>query len=76
MTVPDQWVDILGNRKVPLAVIKKSSYGDLLREAIDAELIRLERASLLAKVDRVFQVCRPTKQEYLTNLVFTSIAID
>ena len=29
--------------------------------------MRLERGSLLEKVDRVFQVCRPTKQEYLTN---------
>ena len=67
MTAPDQWVDVIGNRKVTLTAIKKTSYGDLLREAIDAELVRLERASLLSKVDRVFQVCRPTKQEYLTN---------
>jgi hypothetical protein len=67
MTVPDQRVDMIGNRKVSLAAVGKTSYGDLLRGAIDAELMRLERESLLSKVDRVFQICRPTKQEYLTN---------
>jgi len=68
MTAPDQWADIIGNRKVPLAAVGKTPYVDLLRGAIDSELMRLERESLLSKVARVFQICRPTsKQEYLTN---------
>ena len=67
MTVPEQWVDMIGNRKIPLAEVGKTSYPELLRGAIKDELARLERESLLSKVDRVFQVCRPTKQEYLTN---------
>lgn len=67
IAAPDDWSDIVRNRKVALAEVATKSYADLLRDHIEAELDRLERESLLNKVDRIFQICRPTKTEYLTN---------
>ena len=61
------WVELLRDKKVSLGEVEKSSFSGLLAEAIEAELARLERQSLLAKVDRILQLCRPDKEVYLTN---------
>lgn len=67
IAAPDSWRENLGARKVSLNEVALKSASDLLREAIESELTRLERESLLGKVDRTFQLCKPEKQEYLTN---------
>lgn len=64
---PSEWSELLHDRKVALGEVAAKPFPTLLAEAIDAELVRLERKSLLAKVDRIFQLCRPEKQVYLTN---------
>jgi hypothetical protein len=64
---PTDWAGQLGGRKVALSDAASRTYSELLREAVEVELGRLERESILAKVDRLFQLCRPTKQEFLTN---------
>ncbi|MBU1363305.1 MAG: hypothetical protein KKE51_05715 [Gammaproteobacteria bacterium] len=66
LAAPAEWSEQLANRKVALGDVAKRPYSEFLSEAIEIEVSRLERESLLAKVDRVFQVCRPQKQEYLT----------
>lgn len=64
---PNRWVEILGNRKVALTDIATKPFSTLLEAVISDDLVRMERQSLLEKVDRVFQICRPQKSEYLTN---------
>lgn len=64
---PSEWSKFLGSKKVALADVAAKSHDELLQEAIRNEVNRLERESLPAKCERVFQICRPTKNEYLTN---------
>ena len=64
---PEDWRSYLAGKKVSLSEVASKSSGVLLSEAIADELSRLERESLLAKVDKTFQLCKPTKQEFLTN---------
>lgn len=64
---PTDWGELLRDKKVALGQVAGNSFAGLLTEAIEAELARLERQSLLAKVDRIFQLCRPEKEVYLTN---------
>lgn len=64
---PLEWSSFLGNKKVHLSEVAMKNHEELLQEAIKGELVRLERESLPAKCDRVFQICKPTKSEYLTN---------
>lgn len=67
ISAPQEWGAFVGSRKVTLSDVTTTPYADLLQTAIDNDLARIERESLLAKMDRVFQVCRPEKTEYLTN---------
>jgi hypothetical protein len=67
ISAPREWDTLVGNRKVALADVAATPYSELLQAAIENDMARLERESLLAKVDRVFHICRPTKSEYLTN---------
>lgn len=67
ISAPGEWSSLLGGRKITLADAQSNTYKVLLDQAIEAEVSKLERESLLVKVDRVFQICRPTKSEYLTN---------
>jgi hypothetical protein len=67
LSAPKDWLAVLGEKKVGIAVVAAKPFTDLLGEAIDAELTRLERLSLLTKIDRLFQHCQPKKQVYLTN---------
>lgn len=67
ISAPLEWGAFVGNRKITLAEVATTPYSDILQAAIDTDLTRLERESLLTKVDRVFQVCRPEKVKYLTN---------
>jgi hypothetical protein len=64
---PTNWGEYMGNRKFTLKEVENNSYPELLNQAIKADLLRLEKESLLAKVDRVFQICRPQNNKYLTN---------
>ena len=67
LAVPEDWMQFVGKRNVALNEIGKKSSAEHLQEAIVGELDRLERESLLKKVDRLFQLCKPKKQIYLTN---------
>ena len=67
LAAPEDWMQFVGKRNVALNEIGKKSSAEHLREAIAGELDRLERESLLKKVDRLFQLCKPKKQIYLTN---------
>lgn len=67
LAAPEDWMQFVGKRNVALNEIGKKSNTEHLREAIAGELDRLERESLLKKVDRLFQLCKPKKHIYLTN---------
>lgn len=64
---PQNWSEQLVSKKVLLSETASKGYTELLNNAITDELKRLERESLMTKFDRVFQLCRPKQQEYLTN---------
>jgi hypothetical protein len=64
---PIDWSDAVSNKKITLAEVAKKPYLELLVELVEVDLRRYERESLITKVDRIFQICKPTKQEYLTN---------
>jgi hypothetical protein len=61
------WVEFVGKRSIPLSEVETKSPAEHIKIAVSGELDRLERESLLKKVDRLFQLCRPKKQTYLTN---------
>lgn len=67
ISAPSSWANFVAKRKIHLSDAQDKSYSELLNLAINADLERLERESLLSKSDRIFQVCKPTKSEYLTN---------
>lgn len=64
---PDLWAEFVQGKKVSLGEVSGKSYSELMKVAISADVSRLERESLIAKVDRVYQVCRPAKATFLTN---------
>lgn len=64
---PDDWRPHLGAKKVALSEVASKPYSELLCDAISAELSRLEHESLMAKVDKTFQLCKPDRKEFLTN---------
>lgn len=61
------WAERVAARKFALSDVATRPYAELLADAILSELERLERESLLAKVDRAFQICQPKKEAFLTN---------
>lgn len=61
-----EWGELLGVRKVTLADAKAQPYQALLNNILRDELSRIERESLITKIERVFQLSKPSRQEYLT----------
>ncbi len=64
---PTYWSEKLFNKKVSLGEVSKNQYAALLQGAISDELTKLERESLMKKVDTVFSICSPTETIFLTN---------
>lgn len=67
LLAPSEWLVTLKDKKVGIAEAASRPFAELLGEAISTELTRLERQSLIAKIDRLFQLCKPNKQSFLTN---------
>jgi hypothetical protein len=57
---PQDWEQDLKATQVPLLETKSKSYDRLLQAKLDERLERLERESLLTKVDRLFARCNPS----------------
>jgi hypothetical protein len=66
-SAPRDWMEFVGKRSIPLSEVETKSPAEHIKTAVSGELDRLERESLLKKVDRLFQLCKPKKQTYLTN---------
>lgn len=66
-SAPRDWMEFVGKRSILLSELETRSPAEHLTVAVSGELDRLERESLLKKVDRLFQLCKPKKQTYLTN---------
>lgn len=66
-SAPRDWIEFIGKRSIPLSELETKSPAEHIKLALSGELDRLERESLLKKVDRLFQLCKPKKQMYLTN---------
>jgi hypothetical protein len=56
---PRDWEQDLKNTQVPLLETQSKSYDQLLQVKLDERLEKLERESLLKKVDRLFARCNP-----------------
>jgi hypothetical protein len=56
---PSDWEPSIIEQKVALGAFKGSDYDTLLRQHPDKHLATLQRQSLLAKIDRLFQLCQP-----------------
>ena len=56
---PSSWEPFVAAKTVPLEKVGKEDYQTLLTAKIRDSLKQLERESLLTKVDKVFQICRP-----------------
>lgn len=56
---PQDWEEDLRNSQVPLLESKSKSYDELLKAKVEERLERLERDSLLVKVDRLCARCNP-----------------
>jgi len=56
---PRDWEKDLKNTQVQLLETQSKSYDQLLQAKLDERLEKLERESLLAKVDRLFARCNP-----------------
>jgi len=59
MVAPFDWEQFLGEQKVSLLDVKSAVYENLFRSKLADHLKVLERESLLKKVDRLFQLCKP-----------------
>jgi hypothetical protein len=56
---PNDWEQDLKSAQVPLVDTREQSYDQLLKAKLDERLERLERESLLTKMDRLFARCSP-----------------
>ena len=56
---PNDWSEDVNGKQVPLSAIQRKTYDDLLKEKVSQHLETFDRQSLLVKVDKLFQVCRP-----------------
>ncbi|NQU05901.1 MAG: hypothetical protein HQ568_07395 [Calditrichaeota bacterium] len=56
---PNGWKDRLSKRQANLGDIESSSYEDILKIHIARDLEKLERESLLVKIDLLMSLCKP-----------------
>jgi hypothetical protein len=59
ITSPSSWEPFVEKKQLALASIKGRDYESILQDEIRVSLETLERQSLMTKIDRLFQVCRP-----------------
>jgi hypothetical protein len=60
IVAPADWERLVGNQKVSLAEVRADGYAALLDKRIAKHLHVLSRQSLVKRVDRLFELCKPT----------------
>src|SRR5262249_16118379 len=59
---PEDFIKYVGKKNVTLSEVQEAgSFSEILRNAIDEYLANLEKASLIEKLDRLFELCKPPK---------------
>lgn len=53
------WVKFIEKKQIPVADLKNVNFDDLVKEKVLEHIDSLDRQSLLFKVERLFQICRP-----------------
>lgn len=61
LAAPDEWEQFIADRKVPLRSIREGPYHSHFKNVLEGYLDELAGWSLLKRVDRLCQVCRPGK---------------
>jgi hypothetical protein len=56
---PKDWVKYIGQKKINISDMVGRSYDEIVWEKIDELIDSYDRESLLFKIDRLFQICRP-----------------
>lgn len=64
---PIDWNSFIQDQKVSFRTIDSIGLSESISSATSKELERMERASLIQKIDRLFALCKPSSQSYLTN---------
>ncbi|OGI68881.1 MAG: hypothetical protein A2W18_08545 [Candidatus Muproteobacteria bacterium RBG_16_60_9] len=64
---PSDLVSRLKDRKISFSQAVSTSLSKLLAHAINDELKAFERQSMLFKIDRLFEYCRPTRVDFFTD---------
>jgi hypothetical protein len=59
IVAPSSWEPFMANKPVSLEEVRKESYQNLLKAKIEDSLKKLERDSLLTKINKAFQICQP-----------------
>lgn len=53
------WVPFVEQKQISVSALKDSTYDDIIRDKVAQHIDSLDRQSLLTKVDRLFQICKP-----------------
>ncbi len=56
---PNMWERFVREKKISLKEVRNSTYESLFRQKLDDYFNKLERESLMAKVQKMFEVCQP-----------------
>ena len=60
---PNSWAEIISEKQIKLKNFKGKQYDDIVKEKVNDYIIKeVERKSLLFKVDKLFQICRPSSE--------------
>ena len=59
MVSPQSWEKFVSDRKFTVKELKGKTYGDVLHQHVNRFVKSLERASLIEKTDRIFEICPP-----------------
>ena len=60
LVAPHEWEPFLAEQKVSLADVKASDYAAIFAQRLSQHVEALERESLVKRVDRLFQLCKPS----------------
>lgn len=58
---PNDWAEFVDQKQIPLSAVKGRAYDDVLKEKVSQYLETFDRQSLLVKIDKLFQICKPEK---------------
>ena len=73
----EDWDPFINKRQVVLENLKNRSYEDIVRQTISKYIQELERKSLLEKIDKLFQICKPPAKFYpIRNYVYNRDRIE